>query len=57
MRFWIPKIRISKSEELLQPASEHLLLAHPVSRDVNKVSVNAAFLIEEVKPDNQLEIF
>jgi len=48
---------IKNLRTLLQPASEHLLLAHPVSRNVNKVSVNAAFLIEEVKPDNQLEIF
>jgi len=42
---------------LLNPAAEDSLKAHPVSREVNRVGINKASLIQRVLPEAQMEIF
>lgn len=56
--FLDPKLQdILVLKQMLLPAAEDLLKAYPVSRDVNQVSINAPYLLDQVTAGGQLEIF
>lgn len=56
--FLDPKLQdLTLLRPMLRPAAEDFLMAHPVTRDVNKVRINDAHLIQREEAGGQIEIF